>query len=246
MTPIVGGRGMSADRTSDDADDADLPAVERDAVSTGAAADSADWDERLKGLPRLLRFAMLINGNARHINQRLIAEINELCPNLSLNAAWAPTPAVGPGLALAVELARRAVTQNEPILRSLADCVRLLCLPLPRDATYFEEYRRAGRALVQGFHMTSRYAEEQLRCDLERFTFGWAALPACTDLLSKNLPAAVNATMLGGTMAAARIAAVKAAARRRAEEEKRRKEEEDEKVAEASQQVSSPAVEAIP
>src|SRR6202790_903676 len=96
MTPIVGGRGMSADRTSDDADDADLPAVERDAVSTGAAADSADWDERLKGLPRLLRFAMLISGNARHINQRLIAEINELCPNLTLNAAWATAPHAGP------------------------------------------------------------------------------------------------------------------------------------------------------
>jgi hypothetical protein len=237
---------MSADRTSDDADDADLPAVERDAVSTGAAADSADWDERLKGLPRLLRFAMLISGNARLINQRLIAEINELCPNLPLNAAWATAPDVGTGLALAAELDHHAVNQNEPNLRSLADCVRLLCLPLPRDATYFEEYRRVGKALVQAFHVASRHAEEQLRCNLERFTFGWAALPACTDLLSKNLPAAVNATILGGTMAEYRIAAVKAAARRRAEEEKRRKEEEDEKVAEASQQVSSPAVEAIP
>ena len=133
---------MSADRTSDDADDADLPAVERDAVSTGAAADSADLDERLKGLPRLLRFAMLISGNARHINQRLIAEINELCSNLPLNAAWAAALDVGTGLALAAELDRRAVTQNEPTLRSLADCVRLLCLPVPRDATYFEEYRR--------------------------------------------------------------------------------------------------------
>src|ERR1700694_293039 len=139
MKPIVGGRGMSADRTSDDPDDRDLPAVERDAVSTGAAADSADWDERLKGLPRLLRFAMLISGKARHINQRLIAEINELCPNLPLNAAWATAPDLGTGLALAAELDHRAVSQNEPHLRSLADCVRLLCLPVPRDATYFEE-----------------------------------------------------------------------------------------------------------
>jgi hypothetical protein len=55
---------MSADRTSDDADDADLPAVEPDAVSTGAAADSVDCNERLKGLPRILRFAMLISHNA--------------------------------------------------------------------------------------------------------------------------------------------------------------------------------------
>jgi ATP-dependent Lon protease len=129
---------MSADRTSDDADDTDPPAVERDAVSTGAAADSPAWDERLKGLPRLLRFATLISGNA-HINQRLIAEINELCPDLPLNAAWATAPDLGTGLALAAELDHRAVSQNEPNLRSLADCVRLLCLPVPRDATYFEE-----------------------------------------------------------------------------------------------------------
>jgi hypothetical protein len=138
---IVGGEGMSADRTSDDADDANLPAVERDAVSTGAAADSADSDGRLNGLPRLLRFAMLISGNARHIKQRLVAEINELCPNLPLNAAWAAASDVGTGLALAAELDHRAVIQNEPNLRSLADCVRLLCLPLPRDTTHFEEYR---------------------------------------------------------------------------------------------------------
>jgi hypothetical protein len=122
---------MSTDHTIDDSEDVDLPAVERDAVSTGAAADSADWDERLKGLPRLLRFAMLISHKARHIKQRLIAEINELCPNLPLNAAWAAAPDVGTGLALAAELDRRAVTQNEPNLRSLADCVRLLCLPVP-------------------------------------------------------------------------------------------------------------------
>jgi hypothetical protein len=92
---IVGGRAMSADRTSDDADNADLPVVERDAVSTGAAADSADWDERLKGLSRLLRFAMLISDNASYVEQRLIAEINELCPNLPLNAAWAAAPRRG-------------------------------------------------------------------------------------------------------------------------------------------------------
>src|ERR1700716_3522258 len=94
----------------DDSEDLDPVMAERDAISTGAAADSADWDERLKGLPRLLRFAMLISDNARHIEQRLIAEINELCPNLPLNAAWAAAPDVGTGLALAAALDRRAAT----------------------------------------------------------------------------------------------------------------------------------------
>ena len=227
----------------DDSEDIDLPAVEVDAVSTGAAANSADSYERCQGLPRLLRFAMMISRNARPIKHRLIAEINELCPNLPLNAAWAEASDVGSGLALAKELDRHAVTQNEPNLRSLADCVRLLCLPVPRDATYFSDHRRVGKALVQAFYATSRHAEEQLRCDLERFTFGWAALPACTDVLSKDLSAARHATSLGETMATYRIAAVEAAARRRAEEEeeKQRKEQEDEKAAEVSQQVPSPA-----
>jgi ATPase family protein associated with various cellular activities (AAA) len=229
---------------TDDAEDLDLPATERDAVSTGAAADSADWDERLKGLPRLLRYAMLVSDNANHIEQRLIAEIDELCPELPHNVAWTAAPSVETGLALAAELDRSAVTRNEPNLRSLADCVRLLCLPLPRDATHFEDYRRVGKALVQAFRKVEGDAEEQLCCDLERFAFGWAALPACTDLLSKHFPAAVNAAILGANMAERRIAATKTAARRRTEEEERRKKE-DEKAAEAKQ-VSSPAAEAVP
>ena len=149
----------------DDSDDVDLPAVEADAVSTGAAADSADPYEHLKGLPRLLRFAMMISHNARPIKHRLIAEINELCPNLPLNAAWAEASDVGSGLALAKELDRRAVTQNEPNLRSLADCVRLLCLPVPRDATYFSEHRRVGKALVRAFYanLPSRRGTAPLR-----------------------------------------------------------------------------------
>jgi hypothetical protein len=46
---------------TDDTDDLDLPAAVTDAASTGAAADSSDLDERLKALPRLLRYAMLAN-----------------------------------------------------------------------------------------------------------------------------------------------------------------------------------------
>jgi ATP-dependent Lon protease len=49
----------------DDTDDLDLPAVTRDDILTGAAADSADWSDRFKGLPRLLRFAMLVSEKAK-------------------------------------------------------------------------------------------------------------------------------------------------------------------------------------
>jgi hypothetical protein len=225
----------------------DLPSAADDAVSTGAAADSADANDRLKGLPRLLRYAMLISNNANVIKQRLIAEIDELCPQLAKNGAWAATRRLGTGLALAAELDRHAVIRNEPNLRSLADCVRLVCLPTPHDATHFGDYRRVGKALVGAFDVASNHAQEQLCCDLERFTFGWAALPACTDLLPKGLSAATNATFLGNLMAEHRISAAKAAAQRKCkeEEERRNKQEAEEKSAAFRQQVSA-GTEAIP
>jgi len=58
---------------------------------------------------------------------------------------------VANGLALAAELDRRAVIQDEPTQRGLADCVRLLCLPLPRDATYFEEYAGSAKRSCRPF-----------------------------------------------------------------------------------------------
>src|SRR5581483_10728489 len=132
--------------TDDDPDelaDFDLPPPEPDAISTGAAADSAGSAERLNGLPRLLRYAMLISDHADHVAARLVAEIDEFCPQLPQNAAWAAVPYLAAGLD------RRAVTQNEPNLRSLADCVRLLSLPTPHHATHFQDYRRVGKALIQ-------------------------------------------------------------------------------------------------
>jgi hypothetical protein len=111
-------------------------------ISTGAAADSAEED-RFKGLPRLLRYAILVSDNsALYVEQRLIAEIDELCPQLPHLAAWAAALNANAGLALAAELDHRAVTQNEPNLRSLSDCARLLCLPVPHDVRHFEDYRR--------------------------------------------------------------------------------------------------------
>jgi ATP-dependent Lon protease len=234
---------MSA--ATDDADDIDLPAVERDAVSTGAAADSSDLDEGLMGLPRLLRYAMLVCENASHIEQRLIAEIVELCPDLALNAAWAAASDVDTGLALAAALDHRAVTQNEPSLRSFADCVRLLCLPVPLNAAHLEDHRRVAKALLKAFYRVARQSDDELCCDLERFAFGWAALPACTHLLANHEPASVNAAILGMRMAEHRIAAAEAAARARAkqrEEEKRKAEEDAKKAAAAAPDAASAEV----
>jgi ATP-dependent Lon protease len=218
---------MSENDTTGDDDDFDLPAIDEDTISTGAAADSADWDERLKGVSRILRYAMLVSDRAGHVEQRLIAEIDEACPRLPENAAWVRTADVSAGLALASELDRRAVADDEPNLRSLADCVRLLCLPTPRDAAHFTEHRRVAKALQQAFHKIEYSTNEQLCADLERFVFGWAALPACSDLVPKHELAAANAVSLGTRMADHRIEAAKTEILLSLERQKYRKKEQE-------------------
>jgi ATP-dependent Lon protease len=49
---------------TDHVDVLDLPTVERDAVSTGTAADSADWDARLKDQHWLPGYASLASDHA--------------------------------------------------------------------------------------------------------------------------------------------------------------------------------------
>jgi len=220
-------------------DEFELPEVDNDIVSTGAAADSSDWDERFKDLPRLLRYAALLVVKFDDVEQRLIAEIDEICPQLPLNAAWAKGFDAGTGVLLACELDHRAVIGNEPNLRSLADCVRLLCLPAPLDAAHFEEYRRVGKALIQSFRRVARDLEEQLRCDLEAFVFAWAALPACTDLVTRSIRASVNATILAPLMAKHRVDAAEAAIWRRVEQNNERAEEEKAKAAESAREISA-------
>jgi ATP-dependent Lon protease len=194
-------------------DDSELPEVDDDIVTTGAAADSGDWDERLKGLPRLMRYAALVFNKADHVEHRLVAEIDELCPQLQLNAAWARGFDTNIGVALAYELDHRAVVGNEPDLRSLADCVRFLSLPTPHEAEYFEEHRRAGKALIQAFRHVPRDLDGDLLSSLEGFVFGWAALPICGDLVTKSARAKVNAQILATLMVRYRIGSAEEAIR---------------------------------
>lgn len=76
---------------------------------------------------------------SQHVVERLIAEIHQLCAQLPHNTAWAIGRNLDAGLALAAEFDHRAVTQDEPNLRSLADCVQLLSLPTPRNSRQLED-----------------------------------------------------------------------------------------------------------
>ncbi|QAU44345.1 AAA family ATPase [Bradyrhizobium guangzhouense] len=192
--------------TGDKNDDFDLPTVESDDVLTGAAADSADSEDQLKGLPRVLRYAKLIGDHASHIEKRLIAEIHELCPDLVMNVGSDVPLEVDAGLALATELDRRAVKDNDPNLRSLSDSVRLLCLPAPREGLHSKHYFRVAKALLLAFE-NIRSRDDRLCCEIERFVFGWAALPTCAHMVVEHESAAANALRLGSRMVDYRIAA---------------------------------------
>ena len=231
---------------SSDDDAGDLPAALEDIVSTGAAADAGDDEDRLKGLPRLLRYAMLSTNRAQHVVERLVAEIHELCPNLPQSAAWALERTFDTGVVLAAELDHRAVTQDEPNLRSLADCVRLLSLPTPRNSRQLEEHQRVGKALVHAFFESLGHVEKGLDCDIEQFTFGWAALPACTGMLSSSVSAAANAVYIGSRMAERRLAAAKAKIRQQFQDAYRQKAEKEEEQSAAGEVPASAEADVIP
>jgi ATP-dependent Lon protease len=196
----------------DDGDDASMPgAVDPDTVANGAAADSADGNlERLKGLPRILRYAMLSKDNRDDVvAHRLVAEIDELCPNLSQNAAWAVTQDSETGLALAVELDRLAVIRDLPLLRSLGDCVRLLSLSMPCDFEQFGAFRRVTRAMIHALRHVAATLDDQQCADLEELIYGFAALPAATGVTdaTRLWPAISSAVYLGERSARHRIRA---------------------------------------
>ncbi len=99
--------------TADTNDIDELPA-EDDLASIGAAAESAEFDERLKVLPRILRYAVLASRRDLHIRERLVAEVVELAPGLAQTVAWAESADSDLGVALAAEFDRLAATQNKP------------------------------------------------------------------------------------------------------------------------------------
>ncbi|QQO22652.1 hypothetical protein JJB98_23360 [Bradyrhizobium diazoefficiens] len=126
----------------------DLPVVDEDTVPTGAAADATDLEEKLKDLPRILRIELLIDRKSGHVHDRLIADIETLSPGLALTAAFATTDDPATALALAKELDRLAVADDVPELRHIADCVRLVSLPMQKDLAGSEDYRRVTQSLM--------------------------------------------------------------------------------------------------
>lgn len=193
---------MSDDVTKDDFD---LPLNE--IVSTGAAIETAETDEALKKLPRLLRYAIMSNLGNGFAHERLVAEIVELVPDLPMAASWAINCGEDLGIELALTLDRLAVVNDQPDLRSLADCVRLLCLELPQHARYVLDHLRVSKALMHANWKLPKGVNVKLASEIEAFSSGWAMLPLTADLLPRfrEDSAFRNALAVGQKMARRRI-----------------------------------------
>jgi len=195
---------------SDDSDPqsvSDLPVSEQAMASTGAAADAAEDDADLAGLPRILRVVALIGRGDDYLRQRLIGDIAELCPGLPATTAWANQRNPKTALALAAELDRRAAACDQPELRALADCARLIDLPVPYKPALLIAHRRVTRSLLIAHQALSKKVDPELAADIEKTVWGWAALPGALHLLpdyatSRALP---NAARLGEMMARDRL-----------------------------------------
>jgi ATP-dependent Lon protease len=169
---------MTAD--ADNIDELELPA-EDDVASSGAAAETAEWNEKLQRLPRILRYAVLAKRREAYLRERLVAEIAELAPGLTQTVRWVYGDDFGRGLALAAELDQLAATRDRPDLRSLADCARLLSLPLPGAPAYDHDNRRVAKALAQAASQLPPTIDLELAAEVETISLGWAILPTSMD-----------------------------------------------------------------
>ncbi len=217
----------------DNIDNLELPA-EDDVASSGAAAESAEWDEKLQRLPRILRYAVLGKRRKTYLRERLVAEIAELAPGLMQTMRWVYDDDPGQGTALAAELDQLAVTRDRPDLRSLADCVRLLSLPLPDAPTYDHDHRRVAKALAQAASQLPPTSDIELAAEVETINLGWAVLPTSMDALTRlredhAITAAYHA---GRHMMQWRIALTEATLRKEFAEERQEKEQAAAKAAE--------------
>ncbi|MGA2568429.1 MAG: AAA family ATPase [Pseudolabrys sp.] len=231
---------MTAD--ANDVDDLEMPA-EDDVASSGAAAETAEWNEKLQRLPRILRYAVLAKRRKAYLRERLVAEIAELSPGLTQTVRWVYDDDLGHGFALAAELDRLAATRDRPDLRSLADCARLLSLPLPGAPVYDHDHRRVAKALVQAASQLPPTIDLELAAEIEAISLGWAVLPTSMDALTRlrEEHAITAAYHTGRHMMQRRVALTEATLRKEFAEERQAQEKAKAKAADQAR----PAAEVI-
>lgn len=144
----------------------------------GAASQTAQEDPDMDGLPRILRYAVMASSDQRSARGRLVAEILELAPELHDDArSWMLTIALEQTIALSARLDRLSVEQDKPALWSLADCVRVIALPVPKAGHVgTSDYMRVARALAMAREDLGDVSDET-EAKVDRVVLGWASAP---------------------------------------------------------------------
>ncbi|EFI53757.1 AAA family ATPase [Afipia sp. 1NLS2] len=181
--------------------------VDGERILLGTAADSGDLkDERLR-LHRLFRYGLLCADRSGLAQERLAAEINEIAPKIALQP-WLIAKDYATGALLADELDRLATREDQAILRSFADCVRLLSLPAPHIAYHAKHYRRVTAALFVARKKRWNTLSQTMLAEVESFLYGWAAAPLMLHVMPELQHydrAVLVALHLGPLMALCRI-----------------------------------------
>jgi ATP-dependent Lon protease len=213
--------------SDDTKDDEPMLPPEHDLTSTGAAADSAEPDELLMTLPRILRYAMLSNRDEAFARERLVAEIATLASGLPLMlVSWAQGAPSG-GIVLAREIDHLAVTTDKPGLRSISDCVRLLSLTMTDLTEGSADHLRVGKALVHAYRQLPADVDVDLAAEIETLVAGWAALPSAAAVFCRyrSSGAVENAFVVGRRLAVHRVDAAEERLRKQRRELEQEKQE---------------------
>ena len=143
----------------------------------GAALDSAEARIAYVKLPRFLRFAVTRTEAAAC----LVADCRELAPELIAEAArWADHPKHLGWHELAAAFDRAASVDDKPMLRGLADSVRLLSMTLRDIKEQPGDGHRVLAALNAGLREADikNLASSEVLAFIERLLIGWCAILA--------------------------------------------------------------------
>ncbi len=146
-------------------------------VREGAAIDGAQAEGALKGLPRVLRYALM--SNPPGVGERVAADVAVLAPDLSETiATWAWTSSRAGWESTAAALDEGAVRLDEPPLRALADVVRMLSMTADQARAHAPDTLRVVAALTAGSReapdFTAEHAAQLAEVDL--YVIGWTHL----------------------------------------------------------------------
>ena len=146
-------------------------------VREGAAIDGAQAEGDLAGLPRVMRYALA--SDPTQVCKRVAADVMTLAPHLStMMAPWAASHERPDWATVAASLDEASVHLDQPILRALADVVRMRSM-VPADVrAHSSDALRVVAALTAAAREAPDFTVEHVRhlAEIDLYVIGWTRL----------------------------------------------------------------------